>query len=536
MVRPLRRLALALLAVSALSGPALGQEPRTGGTLTFGVETEASTLNPHLNTQDKTKLYLRNAYESLLARDAEAGFVPWLAEAYEVSEDGLTYTFTLREGVSFTDGEPLDADAVIANFEKIREEAYGRSYATGPAAGITDLTAVDERTVRFTLGEVYAPFLDFVGTLEIVSPRAFEEETLLAGGSEIAGTGPFVIESYVKGQQLTFSRNADYASAPANAPHDGPAYLDEVIYRFLPESAVRTGALLSGQVDAIEGVSGNDAATFEEDDAFTYDHAFNVGTPYSLFLNAAYGPTQDVNVRKAIGHAIDIDGVLASVYRGQRTRAWGINTPADTQFYDASIEGKLTFDVDLANRLLDEAGWTTRDTEGFRTKDGTRLSVHLVQSQATVRDQRDVLLQAVQAQLRQNAGIELEIEYVDGGTYTERRRTGEYGIISNSNTPTDAVDIGYKYLPPEDGGSHFFSRARNPELKEWLTEAAGTLDHDRRFEIYSRLQDFVVLEEALVVPLYVPEDQIAASADVHGLSFRPFKQLPESAHAVWLDR
>lgn len=132
------------------------------------------------------------------------------------------------------------------------------------------------------------------------------------------------------------SKNPAYNWAPANAGHQGPAYLDGITYRFLPESAVRTGALTSGQVDVIEGISGNGAALFKDNPDFTYQSAVNTGTPYTLYLNVTHGPTVDVKVRKAVLAAIDVARVIESVYRGERTRAWGILTPADTDFYDKS--------------------------------------------------------------------------------------------------------------------------------------------------------------------------------------------------------
>ncbi|WP_184358208.1 ABC transporter substrate-binding protein [Rhizobium sp. BK602] len=523
-------LASVLLPLAAHSQEAT---PVSGGKLVWGVETDPATLNPQLNGQDKTKLLLRNVYESLLARTKEGGYVSWLATGYKISDDGKTYTFTLRDGVTFSDGEKLDAAAVVTNFTKLKDAAYSGSNSAGPVSRVAEANAVDAHTVVLTLSEVYAPFLDFAASLEILSPKAFASSQLKSGGPEIAGTGPFILERYVKGQDIHFVKNAAYNWPPKTAAHQGPAYLDEITYRFLPESSVRTGALTSGQVDVIEGISGNDAGLFKDNPDYSYQKALNTGTPYSLFLNVTYGPTQDIKVRKALVAAIDVDAVLKSVYRGERTRAWGITSPIDTQFYDKSIEGAYGSDPKLANQLLDEAGWTARDADGFRTKDGKRLTIEVVQAQATVRDQRDVLLQALQAQARQNAGIDLTISYVDAGTYTDRRKTGVFGSIANSNTPTDAIDIEYHYLPLDKGGSINYSRASAPELLSWLKAASATLDAKERFALYAKLQRFAIVDQAYALPLYEPEDQVAAASYVKGIGFRPFKQLPESAYDIW---
>ncbi|PSH65201.1 ABC transporter substrate-binding protein [Phyllobacterium sophorae] len=536
------RLAAATFAVSALvfstfnANAAADGPPVQGGSLIWGVETEPATLNPHLNGQDKTKLLLRNVFETLLARTKDGGYLPWLATGYKISDDGKTYTFTLRDDVTFSNGEKLDAAAVVTNFTKLKDPAYSGSASSGPVSRLADAKALDERTVELSLKEVYAPFLDFASGLEIISPASFASPQIKSGGTEITGTGPFILDRYAKGQEIHFVKNPKYQWAPSTAAHRGPAYLDEVTYRFLSESSVRAGALTSGQVNLIEGVSGNDAGLFRDDPEYSYQSALNTGTPYSLFLNTTFGPTQDVKVRKALIAAIDVDAVLKSVYRGERTRAWGITSPVDTQLYDASIEKSYGNDPQLSNQLLDQAGWTARDADGYRTRDGQRLTIEVVQAQATVRDQRDVLLQALQAQAKQKAGIDLTISYVDAGTYTDRRATGKFGSIANSNTPTDGIDIEYHYLPIKQGGSINYSRASAPELLGWLRAAASTLDQKKRFDLYARLQRFAIIDQAYAFPLYEPEDQIAASSQVQGVSFRPFKQLPESAYDVWLSK
>jgi peptide/nickel transport system substrate-binding protein len=538
-----RRHFLAGASVAALSlsfnlraaSAAAGEVPRNGGSLTWGVETEPSTLNPHLNGQAKAKLIIRNAYESLLARTPDGGYVPWLAKRYTISDDGKTYRFVLRDDVTFSNGETFDAAAVALNFTRLKDTTYSGSISAGHVSHVSQAVAEDPHTLVITLSRVYSPFLDGAAGIEIISPKSFESSQIKSGGPEIIGTGPFILDSYIKGQEIRFVKNPAYNWAPANAGHQGPAYLDEVIYRFLPEAAVRTGALTSGQVHVIEGIAGNDAALFKDNPEFVYESALNTGTPYTLYLNIANGPTSELNVRKAVLASIDVERTIQSVYRGERQRAWGVLTPADTDFYDKSIEGAYGFDVKRANALLDEAGWTARDADGFRTKDGKRLTIEIIQSQATLRDQRDILLQAVQAQARQNAGIDLALQYVDAGTYANRQKDGQYGVIPNSTTTQEnAVTIYFHYLPRAKGGSINYHRSEAPEISAWLDEAAYALDRQKRFDIYAKLQRYAIEEQALGLPLYVPEDQIAAAVTVKGAGFRPFKRLPENAYDIWL--
>lgn len=531
--------ATALLASTGIAIGAQGttETPVSGGSLTWAVETEPATLNPHLNGQAKAKLILRNAYEALLARTPEGGYVPWLAKSYSISDNGLEYTFILRDDVTFSDGEKFNAAAVAFNLTRVKDPTYSTSNSSGLLTHVKEVVATDQYTVVIKLARIYSPFLDGASAIEILSPKSFSSSQLKSGGPEIAGTGPFILDRYVKGQEARFVKNPHYDWAPENAGHQGPAYLDEVIYRFLPESAVRSGALSSGQVQVIEGIPGNDAGLFRDDPEFSYQTAINTGTPYTLYLNIHHGLTADLTIRKAFQASVDVDQVLKSVYRGERQRAWGILTPADTDFYDKSIEGAYGFDPKRANSLLDEAGWTDRDSEGFRIKDGKRLTIEVIQSQSTVRDQRDILLQAVQAQARQHAGIDIALQYVDAGTYTTRQKDGQYGIIPNSTTTQEnGVTIYFHYLPRDKGGSINYSRTEAPEVSAWLDEAASTLDAKKRFEIYAKLQRYAIVEQVLGLPLYVPDDQIAASIEVKGIGFRTFKRLPENPYDIWLQQ
>lgn len=528
--------ALALLVISSGQVLYAAEQPQSGGHLTWGVESEPNTLNPQLNGQSKVELILRVAYESLLARKPDGSYIPWLATGYSVSPDGKTYTFTLRDDVTFSNGEKFNANAVAENFRHAKEPAYcAGASVCALAAHIADVTTSDDNTVSITLKQPYSPFLSFASGLKLISPSSWASPQLKSGGTDLAGTGPFVLQRYEKGQQIEFVRNPHYKWASANAAHQGPAYLESVTYRFLPESSVRTGALLSGQVDVIEGISGNDAGEFKDNPDYSYQHALNTGTPYSLFLNVKYGPTQELKVRQALLQGLDVSPILQSIYRGERTRTWGITSPIDP-LYDDSLNGKYGNNPDLANRLLDEAGWTTRTSDGIRSKDGQPLSIEIIQAQATVRDQRDVLLQALQAQARQRLGVDLKIRYVDAGTYTEVRNTGKFGSIANSNTDTDGIDIENHYLPINGGGAINYSRTDAPEIIPLLQGASQTLDNATRKKFYGQLQEFAVLQQALAIPLYEPEDQIAAASYVHGVGFRPFKQMPENAYDVWLSK
>ncbi|MGA9606937.1 MAG: ABC transporter substrate-binding protein [Rouxiella badensis] len=532
--------AISLLVISALhplyAADNSPQTPQQGGDFIWGIETNPTTLNPQFNGQTKVELVQRAAFESLLARKADGSYIPWLATGYEISKDHKTYTFHLRQDVKFSNGEKFNAAAVAENFKNLQNLTYcAGSTMCVIGSRIANIATPDDYTVVVTLKAVYSPFLSYISWLKLISPSSWKAADLKSGGTDIAGTGPFILKRWDKNQQIVFVRNPDYHWSSGNAAHQGPAYLNSITYRILPESSVRTGALLSGQVDAIEGISGNDAGEFIDNPDYSYQSAPNTGTPYSLFLNVKDGPTQELNVRQALLQGLDVAGILTSIYRGHRIHSWGITSPIDP-LYDKSIEGKYGNNPQLANKLLDEAGWTTKGSDGIRTKNGVRLSILVVQSQVTVRDQRDVLLEALQAQARQRLGIELKIRYVDPGTYFQYIKNGNYGSIANSHDDTDGLDIENHYLPINAGGAINYSRTDDPKVSAWLNEAAQTLDEAKRKAIYSQLQNYALLQQALVIPLYAPDDEIAAASYVHGIGFRTFRQIPENAYDVWVSK
>ncbi len=532
--------AISLLVISALhplyAADNSPQTPQQGGDFIWGIETNPTTLNPQFNGQTKVELVQRAAFESLLARKADGSYIPWLATGYEISKDHKTYTFHLRQDVKFSNGEKFNAAAVAENFKNLQNLTYcAGSTMCVIGSRIANIATPDDYTVVVTLRAVYSPFLSYISWLKLISPSSWKAADLKSGGTDIAGTGPFILKRWDKNQQIVFVRNPDYHWSSGNAAHQGPAYLNSITYRILPESSVRTGALLSGQVDAIEGISGNDAGEFIDNPDYSYQSAPNTGTPYSLFLNVKDGPTQELNVRQALLQGLDVAGILTSIYRGHRIHSWGITSPIDP-LYDKSIEGKYGNNPQLANKLLDEAGWTTKGSDGIRTKNGARLSILVVQSQVTVRDQRDVLLEALQAQARQRLGIELKIRYVDPGTYFQYIKNGNYGSIANSHDDTDGLDIENHYLPINAGGAINYSRTDDPKVSAWLNEAAQTLDEAKRKAIYSQLQNYALLQQALVIPLYAPDDEIAAASYVHGIGFRTFRQIPENAYDVWVSK
>ncbi|MEV4278149.1 ABC transporter substrate-binding protein [Actinoplanes xinjiangensis] len=532
--------ALALVLTAACSAPQEGTaaagRPVSGGSLTWAVETEPITFNPHQYAQAKARLLVWNTFEALLTHDTQGGYVPWLSTGYQVSADGRTYTFKLRTDVTFSDGTTFDAEAVKANIDQFSVDGYNPSVRAVQLRNLDRVDVVDPATVVFHLRQPDVLLLDFLSSPQgaQVSPKSLKEaKNLKAGGPDLAGTGPFLLDHYTAGQEVVFTKNPAYDWAPAGAGHTGPAYLDRITYRFLKESSVRVGALTSGQVQVIEGVPATDEALITANPQLSLSRGLNSGSAYSYYFNTTHAPFDDLRVRQAFREAVDVDAVLAGVYRGSATRAWSVVGPT-SPFYDKTLEKTYGGDAAKANRLLDEAGWTGRDADGFRTRDGKRLTVRLVQSAPFVRDRRDVLAQAVQAQVKQSAGIDLNVAVVDQGTATQALADGQYEVFDNSRADTDAGAALNLLL--HSGGAINRTGLRDPALDELLEQGQAASDQARRKTAYQQVQKLTITDQALILPLYAPADQIAAATTVGGLGFEPTAGVPGSAYDLWLSR
>ncbi|WP_433375784.1 ABC transporter substrate-binding protein [Streptosporangium sp. CA-115845] len=529
--------ALTLAGVLALAACGAGSEAPTvaaggdGGSLVWAVETQPITFNPHQWGQNKARLLVHNQFDALIARGGNGDFLPWLATSWQVSKDGLTYTFELRDNVTFHDGERFDAASVKANLDRLVSPGYNAAVSAIQLRNFDHAEVSAPHTLKVTLKAPDGLFLDFLASplAGQVSPKSLRNaKDLKAGGVDVVGTGPFILDRFTPGQEVHYRRNPNYDWPPAGAAHQGPAHLAEITYRFLPEAAVRVGALTSGQVQVIEGVPATEIGLIKGNPELTLKTSLNSGSAFSYYFNVSRPPFDDKRVREAFRDAVDVDAVLDSVYQGTAKQAWSVIGQGSPQFYDPSLENTFGNDPARANRLLDEAGWTGRDAEGYRVKDGRRLTVRTVSAAPFVRDRRDVLAQAVQAAVRRRAGIDFQVRLVDQGTAQKAADENEYEIFENSRGDTDAGAALNLILPK--GAAINRTRFESAELDRLLAEASATSDLAERKRLYAKVQKTVVTDEALLLPLYVPADQIAYGAGVTGITFEPVSGTPSSAY------
>jgi peptide/nickel transport system substrate-binding protein len=512
-----------------------GGQAASATDFTWGVETEPASFNPFVNSQDAATPILRNLFDSYLFLDAAGEYHPWLAESYEISDDSKTITLTLREGITFSDGETLDAEAAVLNLNKTQDPTIVES--TTWAVNVERAEVIDPRTFAIVLKEPDVRILERLSAISgsPISPKDFDGEIEeLKAGTAVHGTGPFKVSQYNKGESLVLEAREDYAWAPETLTgRNGPAYVKNLTFRFLTEASTRSGALQSGQVDAIDAVPSQDTAIFADAEKYSYVVEQNAGTPYTLFFNVSRPPFDDVRLRRAVQKAIDLDSIVEAVYNGQAAAAKSPLSPA-TPFYDPAIESYLTPDVAEATALLDEAGWTERDDEGYRTNaDGERLAIPLFSNSRFVRDSRDILNQAIADAVKQSLEIDYTWQSVDSGTWSERRESNDYVAWDNSlNTGDVASALAVQYDSDPAVGFINLGQIDDPKVDELIAIGQQSFDLDVRRDAYNEFQHYVLEEQSYVLPLYVLRNSYASTPQNTGFLFDPARGSNWSSYNV----
>lgn len=520
---------LAVLATAASMIVALGgcatQPAASNKTITFAIEganLSAGHMDIHSTQLDVGALVLRNTFDSLVAQNAKGAFVPWLAKSWTISDDGLHYTFELRDDVTFQDGEKFNAAAVKANFDHVVDPKTASAQAASligyaeSGGYYIDTEVVGEYEVRVNFSQPYAPFLQGVSLpqLGFYSPKVLAEHAadLKAGGPGITvGTGPFILSEYIPDQELVFTANPDYNWPAEGSKHQGRAASDKLVIRLLPETASRVGALTSGEADVAADFTPN--MVKQLGDGFAVHSVEMPGIPYSLYLNEAHGVFADQRVREAFSIGFDAQSAIESIYLGQFSRAWSVLGPTTPNSYDASLEGTWPYNKQKANELLDAAGWTERDADGYRVKNGERLSARWI-AWTPIPDDRASLADIIQSDLK-DIGFEIVRDALEPAQYNEAYGPRDFDLTDWSFSSPDA-DVLRSHL--HTGGFQTVSPVTKPQIDAWLDEAVASSDPAVRQSLYTKIQEWNA-KEVLIVPLYVPSEITVASDAVKGLTF-----------------
>jgi peptide/nickel transport system substrate-binding protein len=510
--------------------------PVKGGTLVYGTDREPTCLDPH-NFGDMPQTYVSRQYlDSLVSMQPNGTVVPWLATSWDISKDGLTYTFHLKKGVKFTDGTDFDAEAVVANFKQILDPETESS---------TDLVyldpiwkgakAIDKYTVQIDLKRPYSPLLDVLGQafFGMESPQAMARGIKENCVSPV-GTGPFILKDWKKGQQIDLVRNDNYNSPPADSNNQGPAYLDAITWRFLPDPSVRWQALKSGEVQAIFNIPPEDFAAAQSDPDVEVQQFTHAGIGHYIVLDNSEAPFDDLKVRQAFNYAANTPAAVESAYQG----AYPVATSAissGTPFYTSKYANLYPHDLAKAEKLLDEAGWK-KGANGVREKDGKPLTVKWIYSTGPgeTPPAELTLYQNVQAAAKE-AGFDVTLVPQPQAKYYEQANVpADFDAEATYwNCPTPMCM--YIVSSTETYNQLFanMSKIKNPELDQALLAAAATTDRAKQKSLYEKAQK-IIAENAYWVPMYPEQSLLGISKSLKGVWIEPSEGEPVFSDA-WLE-
>jgi len=421
-------------------------------------------LNPHNYAGE---LYAQNIlYEGLVKISPKGEIVPSLAESWEISEDGKEYTFHLRKGVVFSDGEKFDANAVKVNFDVIMDNKDRHGWLESVRL-FNKFEVVDENTFKIYLNEPYFPMMIELGVIRpfrFVSPKAFKNGTTKDGVNEYIGTGPYVLKQNTVDQEAIFKVNEKYWGEKPK--------VKTIRVKVIPDGQTRALALEKGEIDLLFGKNMIDAETMEK---FSTMKGFEtkMSEPLStrmMIVNTTKGALQDKNVRKAIQHVLDKKAISESIFGGSELPADYLlaktvkYADVDTVVYDYSLEE--------AGKLLDEASWKL-DANGKRMKDGKPLTIKLNYNNSSVSEKS--ISEYFQQQLAK-IGVDLVINGEEEQSYRDDMKAGNFEISFN-------ISWGTPYDPQS-----FFGGMRMPAVYGDYAAQEGLADKETiRNDIYEGL-------------------------------------------------
>jgi peptide/nickel transport system substrate-binding protein len=529
--------AIAVVSGCATTAPA-NTEPVTGGTLVYATgDAEPTCLDPHVGGNFPQAIISTQYLESLVSKNTDGEVIPWLATDWEVADDGMSWVFTLRDDVTFTDGTPFTADAVAANVAHLKDPETASSTGYLALAKVASVDSIDEHTARLNLSEPDSGLLDSLSQpwLAIESPTALERPQEVNCESPV-GTGPFVVTEWKRQQSVTLERNDDYVSPPEDAAHDGVAYLDAIEWRFLPDSASRYAALRAGTVDVIDSVQPDTIVAAEEDDAIEHIDAPRPGASNRIELNSSIAPFDDILVREAFIRSANVDDAVSSLLFGTAERSYSALSSVEKA--GVSKPELFEYDQEEAARLLDEAGWSEKDDDGYRVKDGERLEIDFPVSTNQSIPAEVSLFEQLQSTTKE-AGFKVNLEPLDLSSWYGVLGDNDYDLVSAPYTKVgpDVLRILFhsdSTIPAPSGYFANHSQVKDPALDELLDRASEITDEDERQELYAEAQESI-LDGYYILPLYDQQNHYLLRSDVEGLRTMPTVSTPTLFDA-WLDR
>lgn len=471
--------------------------------VTIALATDVSSLNPYGQDNNVTNQVMFHVYEPLVTQDRDLSIIPCLADSWEESEDGMTWTFKLHEGVKFHDGSDFTSEDVVASYDYAREP--GSSY-NSRFTSVESVEAVDDYTVVIHMKNKYPLLLTDLAMVCISNKENIEGKTPEEVGSSVIGTGRYKLVEHVKEDHIDMVANEEYWG--------GAPEIKSVRFRPISNAATRTATMLSGELDVMGGVSVQDVARLEATEGI---HVVSEPSMEMIYMNmeqmlddnpAVEGggnPLKDVRVRQAMYQAIDTDMIINNVMQGH---AYPTATLIRDTFngYSPELE-RFPYDPEAAKALLAEAGYP----------DGFTITLD-AGSDITVNSSE--VAQAVAGYL-EKVGIKVNLNLMPSATFLPHIRPYEHktGLLISAWSVYTGEGITmmnqhcYTYDQEKGTGNANRGHYSNPEVDKLISEAMQESDKERRAELTKQI-DKMTHDDVAYIPLYVQENIFAVKDDI----------------------
>ena len=459
--------------------------PVPGGSVVYGMTQDLASLDPHVDTDAGTRDVVFNLYEGLVKPTSDGGFISAVASDYTISDDAKTYTFTLRDGITFHDGTPVTIEDVKYSIDRYAE-IQGESSAFSSL--VDSVEVQDDKTLVVNLKESYSEFLPMM-TIAII-PQSNEDPA----GNPI-GTGPFKYVSYTPGQNLELEKYDGYWQ-------EGVPSLDSVEFKFIADVDTAFVELQAGTIDILKYLTAAQAETLCDEDSNIVQGSMNL--VHAMYLNSAYEPLSKTEVRQALCYAVDRDAINNFIFGGKSHIIGSHMIPAMSKYYEPEAETVYSYDPEKAKELLADAGYA----------DGFDLEITVPSSYSQHVDSAQIIADELS-----QVGINVTLNQVEWSTWLQDVYKGgnfQATVIGFDGTlaPSDWLK---KYVTDD---AKNFMHYSNTEYDDVFNTAYTTVDDDVKVENYKKAQ-MILAEDAAAVYIEDPANLVAVSKKFGGYTFYP---------------
>jgi peptide/nickel transport system substrate-binding protein len=478
--------------------------PTVGGKLVLANTADIESFDPHYQVSSYSMRVFHFIGATLVIMSPEGEIVPYLAESWEISEDGLTWDFYLRDDVEFHDGSPLTAQDYAWSLNRVFD-ADSDALVGSSMRGNIAAEAMDDHHLRLNLQEFDANLLE---NLCLTNYSPLSQAWMEAAGDEAdmkpMSVGPYKFGEYVTGEKVVLERNPDFNWGPAFVENQGPYYIETIEFRIIPEMATILAGLEAGEIDHA-AIQSKDVPRIKETGMFQIFEGFFEGMYPGLHMNVSRPPFDDLRVRQALAMVVDREGLIKlAVGEGNGVQQYGPLSQGIPGYWPGVEYVSYKYNLEKARQLMQEAGYTYND-QGMLERDGEPLKLVMKSSPGVARDS-----EVLQEQFRA-LGIDVEIQQEDEAVMFGELMAGDYDFTASGYVTSNTGLLKPWFSSQGLNVSHI----DDPELEELLALTRSVVDPEDRQAALEETQRRLV-EQAYIIPLYTSKTFVALNSRVKG--------------------